>query len=141
VIELFAVPPDEDATFLAAWAAEAPPGSTLHRALRADVPHRFAGLASGGPDADGGVLLIVPFEIPEGEDERFLAAWEAVRELFSARRGYLGAQVLHSPDARSVAVVHWSSPLMYSRTVREEGDVIAALPVPGHPALYIRVPG
>jgi hypothetical protein len=141
VIELFAVPPDQDAAFLAAWTAEVPPGATLHRALRADVPHRFAGLAAGGPDAGGGVLLIVPFDVPEGEDERFLAAWESVRELFSARRGYLGAQVLRSRDARCVAVVHWSSPLMYARAVREEGDVIAALPFPGHPALYIRVPG
>ena len=51
---------------------------------------RFAGLASGPPD---GVLLIAPFDVPEGEDDRFLAAWEAVREAFSARRGHLGAQV------------------------------------------------
>lgn len=135
MIELFAVPPDEDAAFLAAWAAEAPPGATLHRALRADVPYRFA---SGAPDAAGGVLLIVPFAVPEADDERFLAAWEAVREVFSAHRGYLGAELLPSPGARFVAVVHWSSPLMYARTVREEGDLIAALPYPSRPALYIR---
>jgi Antibiotic biosynthesis monooxygenase len=84
------------------------------------------------------VLLIVPFEVPAGDDHRFLAAWEAVREAFSARRGYLGAQLLRSQDARFVAVVHWSSPLMYARTVREEGDVVAALPFPGRPALYVR---
>jgi hypothetical protein len=138
VIELFAVPPDEDAAFLAAWAAEAPPGATLHRALRADVPHRFASLASGGPDGAGGVLLIVPFDVPAGEGDRFLASWEPVREVFSARRGYLGAELLHSRDARFVAVVHWSSPLMYARAVREQGDLIAALPFPSHPALYLR---
>ena len=138
MIELFAVAPEEDAAFLAAWAAEAPPGATLHRALRADVPHRFASLASGGPDDEGGVLLIVPFEVPAGEDERFLTAWQSVAEVFATRRGYLGAQLLPSPDTRFVAVVHWSSPLMYARAVREEGDVIAALPFPGQPALYIR---
>jgi hypothetical protein len=138
VIELFAVAPHEDAAFLAAWAAEAPRGATLHRALRADVRHRFAGLADGAPDDAGGVLLIVPFEVPAGEDERFLAAWEGVRERFSARRGYLGAQLHAGPEARFVAVVHWSSPLMYARTVREEGDLIAALPFPGHGALYVR---
>ena len=138
MIELFAVAPEEDAAFLAAWAAEAPPGATLHRALRADVPHRFASLASGGPDEEGGVLLIVPFEVPAGGDERFLTAWQSVPAVFATRRGYLGAQLLPSPDTRFVAVVHWSSPLMYARAVREEGDLIAALPFPGQPALYIR---
>jgi hypothetical protein len=34
--------------------------------------------------------------------------------------------------------MHWSSPLMYARTVREEGDVIAALPFVGDPAMYVR---
>ena len=138
MIELFAVPPGEDAAFLAAWAAEAPPGATLHRALRADVPHRFASLEAGGPDAAGGVLLIVPLEVPEGEEQRFQAAWEEVRTVLSGRRGHLGAQLLRDRDERIVAVVHWSSPLMYARAVREEGDLIAALPFPGHPALYLR---
>jgi len=138
LIELFAVPPHDDAAFLAAWAAEAPPGSTLHRALRSDVRWRFAGLPAGAPDAAGGVLLIVPFDVPEGEDDRFLAAWEPVGDVFAARRGHLGAQLLRSADARHVAVVHWSSPLMYARTVREEGDLVAALPFPAHPALYVR---
>jgi hypothetical protein len=138
VIELFAVAPDEDAAFLAAWAAEAPAGATLYRALRADVRLRFAALASGAPDGAGGVLLIVAFEVPAGEDERFLAAWEALRELLAARQGFLGAQLVSSPDARFVAVMHWSSPLMYARTVRAAGDVIGALPFPGDAALYIR---
>jgi hypothetical protein len=139
LIELFAVPPEEDAAFLAAWTAEAPPGATLHRALRADAPRRFASLERGAPDAAGGVLLIVPFDVPAGEEKRFLAAWEAVRNAFSARRGYLGAQLLHSHDTRLVAVVHWSSPLMYARALRDEGDLVAALPFPGQPALYVRI--
>ena len=133
MIELFAVPPEEDAAFLAAWAADAPPGATLYRALRADVRLRFASLPSGPVE---GVLLVVPFEVPDGEDERFAAAWEAVREVFSGRRGYLGAQLLDSAEERFVAVVHWSSPLMYARAVREHGDLVAALPFPAHPALY-----
>jgi hypothetical protein len=109
----------------------------LHRALRADVAYRFASLSSGAPDDVGGVLLIVAFDVPAGEDERFLAAWEAVRAVFSARRGYIGAQLLSSPDARFVAVVHWSSPLMYARTLRAEGDLIAALPFPADAALCV----
>jgi hypothetical protein len=103
------------------------------------VRWRFASLpASGAPDAEGGVILVAPFDVPAGEDERFLAAWEAVRERFSTHRGYLGAQLLPSPDTRFVAVVHWSSPLMCARTVREEGDLVAALPYRAHPALYAR---
>ena len=100
--------------------------------------YRFAGLAGDAPDDDGGVLLIVPFEVPEGEDDRFLATWEAAREVLSRHRGYLGGRLQGSRDARFVAVVHWSSPLMYARAVREEGDPIAALPFPGRPALYLR---
>jgi hypothetical protein len=61
-----------------------------------------------------------------------------VREAFAARQGYVGARMLRDPDARFVAVVHWSSPLMYARAVRAEGDLIAALPFTGHPALYVR---
>ena len=96
---------------------------------------RFAGLASGPPD---GVLLIAPFDVPDDEDDRFLAAWDAVREAFSPRQGHLGAQLLRSREARFVAVVHWSSPLMYARAVREEGDLIAGMPFPAHAALYVR---
>lgn len=82
--------------------------------------------------------MIELFAVPPDDDAAFLAAWEPVREAFSARRGHLGAQLLRSPDTRFVAVVHWSSPLMYARAVREEGDLIAALPYSAHPALYVR---
>jgi hypothetical protein len=81
----------------------------------------------------------VPFDIPPGEEARFHEAWEPVREIFTRRQGFVGAQVLHEHDGRIVAVVHWSSPLMYDRAVRAEGDLIAALPFTGHPALYLQV--
>ena len=139
MIELFAVAPHEDAAFLDAWIAEAPPGARLYRALRADARLRFASLEAGAPDRGGSVLLIVPFAIAEEDEARFLAAWEAVREVFAGRRGHLGADLLPSPDTRFVAVVHWSSPLMYARTVREEGDLVAALPFAAEAALYLRV--
>jgi hypothetical protein len=138
VIEFFTVPPDEDAAFLAAWTAEAAPGSTLLRALRPETPERYASLSPDASTPPAGVLLIVPFDVPDGEDGRFLGGWEKVRERFSVRQGYLGAQMLHSAEDRHVGIVHWSSPLMYARTVREEGDVIAALPFVGDPAMYVR---
>jgi hypothetical protein len=67
-----------------------------------------------------------------------------VREVFATRQGFVSAQLLRDVEARFVVVVHWSSPLMYDRAVRAEGDPIAALPFAGHPALYIQattVPG
>jgi hypothetical protein len=129
VIEFFAVTPDQDEAFLAAWRAEAPPGTALYRALRDDARLRFAAVPA--EDA-GGVLLIAAFD-----DDRFLADWPAVREVLSARQGYIGDRVLDAADGRFAAVVRWSSPLMYARTVRAEGDLIASLPSATHAALYI----
>ena len=125
MIEFFRVPADEDEAFLAAWTAAAPAGATLHRALRPDVQPRFAALDPGGPD--GGVLLIVAFE---GDP----AAWEPVLARWSARQGFIAARL-----DRDVAVVHWSSPLMYHRAVQAVGDLVAALGFPTRAALYGRV--
>jgi hypothetical protein len=116
VIELFTVPPGEDAEFRVAWAAQAGPGETLLRALRADVQPRFVSLA-GAPA--GGVLLVAPQ--PRG--------WDEACESFAGRRGFLGARLLEDRDGRPVGVAHWSSPLMYARTVRERG-------APANAALY-----
>jgi hypothetical protein len=123
VIEPFDVPPAQEREFLAAWAAEAPAGLTLYRALREDVQPRFAALADA---PEGGVLLLVSFP---GEPD-----WDDALRVFAARRGYLGARVVRDPDDRCVGVVHWSSPLMYARTVRAEGDRFGS----GRAALYAR---
>jgi hypothetical protein len=94
VIELFAVPAGEDDAFRAAWTADAPSGATLYRALRDDVPHRYASVTDG---PRRGVLLITP------------AAGDLGR--LAGRQGFLGVR-LHG----DLAAVHWSSPLMYART-------------------------
>ena len=159
VFESFDVPPEADAAFLADWAADRPAGGALLcRALRADVRPRYVALgpAAGGasgephelvweegaPEGAGGVLLIEPFAVPAGGEEPFLAGWDVLRERFAARRGYLGAQLYRGPD-RFVAVVRWSSPLMYARTLQQQEvrDAVAALPFPGRPALYLPVDG
>lgn len=129
MIELFAVTPDQDEAFLAAWRAEAPPGTALYRALRDDVPHRFAAVPA---EERGGVLLIAAFD-----DDRFLAAWPAVHDVFATRRGYIGERLLPTRDGGFAAIVRWSSPLMYARTVREAGDLIAGLGFASRTALYI----
>lgn len=98
----------------------------------------------GEPEAPGGVILVNPFEVPAGEDERFLAAWARVHELFAARQGYLGTRLylsLGAADFRFVELVRWSSPLMYARTLQQPdvGRALAAMPFPGRPALYLPV--
>lgn len=103
MIELFAVPPGEDEAFLAAWTAERRDAS-LYRALGDDVAQRYAAVSP--PPPPGGVLLI------GAGDERALA-------LFSGRQGYIGTY----RDGELVAV-HWSSPLMHARALREHGALM-----------------
>ena len=98
----------------------------------------------GEPDGAGGVVLINPFEAPSGQDERFLTDWEALRDRFAARQGYLGTRLHRSigpADFRFVDIVRWSSPLMFARALQEPGigQAAANRPFPGRPALYLRV--
>jgi hypothetical protein len=153
-IEAYEVAPDDDADFLASA-----PAAGLYRALRADVPLRFVRVEAadnrsgdsavyetayddGEPEGAGGAVLIWPFEVPDGADERFLAAWERLHELLAPRQGRLGTRLHRSLGAdrfRFVAIVRWSSPLMYARALREPdiGAAIADLPFPGRPAMYV----
>jgi hypothetical protein len=124
MIEFFDVPPAEDEAFLAAWSSAATTGATLHQALREDVQPRFAALDPGGPGS--GVLLLVSFD---GD----AAAWRPVFDAWRPRQGFIDADV-----SGDVAVVHWSSPLMYARAVDALGDLVALLPFPTRAGLYRR---
>ena len=149
-IGLFSVPPGEDEDFLAAWAEDGAPGATLYRSLRDDADFRFAEIGAGGSyevvradgpaDAEAGCVLINPFEVPKGEDERFLAGWEAARAALADARGYLGSRLHPTAEAdfRFVNVARWSSPLMLQRATQRPGfqTAAAAIPFPSHPALY-----
>jgi hypothetical protein len=140
-------------------ASPSPPesGETLYRALREDVALRFVAVAhaefagaeayevvheDGDVDGAGGAVLVTPFELPAGGEDELLAHWSRLRELFAPRQGYLGSRLLHGAGParfRYVAIVRWSSPLMYARTLREPAveEVLAAQPFPGEPALYL----
>ncbi len=143
----------------------------LHRALRADVDFRFVGVARvespeawqaaisdpafpGGdstlyevvrehatPDVEGGVVLIEPFAVPDGADERFLAGWARARDVLAQQRGYLGTRLYRSvgpAGLRFVEETRWSSPLMLARARRrpDSQQAAQALPFASHPALY-----
>jgi heme oxygenase (mycobilin-producing) len=95
----------------------------------------------GTPELEGGVFLIEPFELPEHEDERFLAAWDRARDVHARQRGYLGTRLHRSlgpADFRFVEIARWSSPLMVARARQrpEFQQAAQALPFASHPALY-----
>jgi heme-degrading monooxygenase HmoA len=154
----FVVPVEADERFLAAWRD---PAGTLHRALRDDVDFRFVAVGGGAPAGEfpshsavyevvheegapgesGGVVLINPFEVPEGGDDEFLAAWDRARRDLAGRQGYLGTRLHRSDgpaDFRFVNLARWSSPLMFSRAVAtpEFRAAAAGMPFASHPALY-----
>lgn len=166
-ITAFEVPHQADEPFVAGWEGQ----GILHRALRRDVRLRFVDVAQvetphepallpypshhgvygtaredGAPDGREGVVLICAFEVPEGEDELFLAGWDRTREALAARPGSLGARLHRSlapADFRFVEIGRWSSPLAFARALRQP-DVeraAAAMTHPAHPALYLIVSG
>ena len=83
----------------------------------------------GDPDGAGGAVLIGFLDADDG--------WEDVRARLATRQGYLGSRLYRGED-RVVAVVRWSSPLMYARALREPEIAEAIGALPGAPALYLR---
>ena len=157
LIDLFEVAPESDDAFLAAWESERRACAVLYRALRADVEFRFVAVArvqdaegsgryeavheDGAPDGCEGITLVNPFEVPEGEDERFVAGWERARAALADQRGYLGSRLHRSvgdSHFRFVNIARWSSPLMFARATQRPEFRAAAdgLPYTAHPALY-----
>jgi heme-degrading monooxygenase HmoA len=155
---VYEVAPEADVRCTAGW--------TLYRALRPDVDFLFVGVAEDDslaapaghahagvydvvredatPDVEGGVVLIDPFEVPEEDDERFLAGWDRAREVLRRQRGYLGARLHRSVGPagfRFVDVARWSSPLMFARALKQPDFQQAALPFPSHPAVYQPIRG
>jgi heme-degrading monooxygenase HmoA len=175
LITAFEVPPEADESFAAAWERARDGRATLHRALRDDVDLRFVDVAQAesaqdrdeevadgsfpshhgvyevvredrSPDVEGGVVLINPFEVPDGDDERFLSGWDGARDALVQQRGYLGTRLHRSvgaADFRFVNIARWSSPLMFARALQQPAFQAAAqaIPFPGRPALYLVVRG
>jgi heme-degrading monooxygenase HmoA len=148
LIEFFDVPPGRDDAFLADWRQERDAG-TLFRALRDDVSARFVAVTSdiggyevvhedGDVDGAGGVTLIEPFDVPPGDDARFLADWHRLRTLLGTQRGYLGSRLLYAAgaDLSFVAIGRWSSPLMRHRALQRPDVQTAAGSLRSLPGLY-----
>ena len=87
------------------------------------------------------MILINPFEVPAGADDRFLAGWDRARGVLGRQQGYLGSRLHRAggPAAfRFVKLARWSSPLMVARALKrpEFEQAAAAMPYASHPSLY-----
>ncbi len=89
---------------------------------------------------DEAVVLINAFEVPAGEDERFVAGWEFAKEVLRTQPGFIDATLHRSltpeADFRYVNVAHWTSPAAFrAATNRPEFRALAS-PYRFHAGLY-----
>ena len=88
------------------------------------------------------VVLINPFEVPEGvEDEQFLEGWQLAADYMRRQPGFVGSR-LHralAPDARFrfINVAEWASPQDFQAAVgSEEFRELAREAPPNFPGVY-----
>ncbi len=88
------------------------------------------------------VILINPFDVPEGtDDEDFLSGWQRAAEYMAQQPGFVSTR-LHralAPDARFrfINIAEWASPRDFQAAVSsDEFRQVAAGGLPGSPALY-----
>jgi heme-degrading monooxygenase HmoA len=93
-------------------------------------------------DSNVSVILINPFEVPEGtDDEEFLGGWQRAADYMRQQPGFRSSR-LHralAPDARFrfINVAEWASPQDFQAAVTsEEFREIARNAGSGSPALY-----
>ena len=86
------------------------------------------------------VILINAFEVPEGQDEQFLASWERSRDFLRTQPGYLSTKLHRSlaPDAdfRYVNVAHWESAAAFRTATAQPEFRAHTPPYRFHAALY-----
>ena len=89
---------------------------------------------------DGPVILINAFEVPEGEDEAFLEAWERSREFLRGQPGYLSTRLHRSlaptADFRFVNVARWESAEAFQAAIAHPEFRGAPNPYRFHASLY-----
>jgi heme-degrading monooxygenase HmoA len=90
----------------------------------------------------GSVVLVNAFEVPEADDDAFLAAWERVRDLLREQPDYLGTLLHRSlvPGVRFrfVNVAPWVSAEAFGKALQSEEFQQAAAEMKHrpHPGLY-----
>ena len=89
------------------------------------------------------LVLINAFEVAEGNDDEFVAAWQPAREFLETQPGYAGT-TLHqtvSPDSefRFVNVARWQTAQEFQAAVTSDAFRAAAAGLAqfrSHPGLY-----
>jgi heme-degrading monooxygenase HmoA len=86
------------------------------------------------------VVLINAFEVPQGQDEAFLASWERAREHLQGQEGYISTRLHRSlvPDAdfRFVNIALWRSAEEFRTATSDPAFRATAPPFASHPSLY-----
>lgn len=77
--------------------------------------------------SDEPVILINAFEVPTEDGDRFLAAWEKVRDYLETQPGYLGTALHQSipqgVDFQFVNVARWASAEAFGAAINSPGFV------------------
>ena len=89
----------------------------------------------------GNVILINPFEVPEGKEEEALTHWDRVAAYMRRQPGFVRTRLYRaiSPGARFhlINVAEWDSAAQFEAAVSsEEFRELAEGAVPHYPALY-----
>ena len=88
------------------------------------------------------VVLINPFEVPEGSDDEFLMAWEATKNFMERQKGYVSTKLHRSVDPKArfryVNVAEWESPQDFLAALRHPDfvDLRDSIRFPHYPSLY-----
>jgi heme oxygenase (mycobilin-producing) len=87
------------------------------------------------------VTLINIFEVPAGDEDEFIAAWEKTRDYLMVLPAHIETalhQSVHDTQFRFVNVARWTSEDEFNAAVGSEGfrQAAAGLRWPFHPALY-----
>jgi heme-degrading monooxygenase HmoA len=87
------------------------------------------------------VTLINIFEVPEGDEDAFIAAWEKTRNYLVQSPAHIETalhQSLHDGQFRFVNIAHWTSEEEFNAALGSQGFREAAVDLhwPMHPALY-----
>ncbi|MGB0092799.1 MAG: antibiotic biosynthesis monooxygenase [Solirubrobacteraceae bacterium] len=89
------------------------------------------------------VVLINPFEVPEGREDEFIRGWEATRDYLQTQPGYvdtaLHQAVSPNPEFRFVNIGRWESPEAFQQAIESPGFREASRALGDfrpHPALY-----
>lgn len=88
------------------------------------------------------VILINPFEVPEGKEEEFLKMWQEAAELLRHAPGFVATRLHESLDPKAkfrfVNVAEWESPQHFQTAMRTEAfqQITQKMPLAAYPALY-----